>query len=341
MSPLLVNPESLTKPLDETSPSGVDLAYDARFIELEQAAAGKPDSQYGDRHYPAEPPNWPLVHELGLELAARTLDLRVAVCLVRSSARLHGLAGFAAALALVHGLLVRYWDSVHPQLDAADGNDPTMRLNVLATLAAPNAVLADLRAATLAPVRASLTLRDIELAFGRAEPGPEEAVPTEAGLTSALKALLAAHTEIPAQAAAARSAAQGITAELERRVGAANAPDLAALDQLLALLAGAVQRAQGGPAADERLAVNAALHRPEGSAHTAASDGAIRSRSDANRALERVCEWIEHNEPSNPAPLLIRRAQRLMDKSFLDIVRDLAPDGLGQVERIAGTEAST
>jgi len=39
--------------------------------------------------------------------------------------------------------------------------------------------------------------------------------------------------------------------------------------------------------------------------------------------------------------LLIRRAQRLMDKNFLEIIRDLAPDGLGQVERIAGTEASS
>ena len=52
------------------------------------------------------------------------------------------------------------------------------------------------------------------------------------------------------------------------------------------------------------------------------------AHADAHRALERVCEWIERNEPSNPAPLLIRRAQRLMSKSFIDIIRDLAPETL-------------
>jgi type VI secretion system protein ImpA len=57
------------------------------------------------------------------------------------------------------------------------------------------------------------------------------------------------------------------------------------------------------------------------------------------RTLGSVCEWIERHEPSNPAPLLIRRAQRLMSKSFIDLVRDLAPDGLTQLERIAGVAA--
>ena len=64
--------------------------------------------------------------------------------------------------------------------------------------------------------------------------------------------------------------------------------------------------------------------------------GAIESREDAIRMLQRVSDWIERNEPSNPAPLLIQRAQRLMKKNFLEIIRDLMPDGLGQIEKLAG-----
>jgi type VI secretion system protein ImpA len=64
--------------------------------------------------------------------------------------------------------------------------------------------------------------------------------------------------------------------------------------------------------------------------------GQISSREDAIRQLERVCAWIERNEPSHPAPLLIRRAQRLMRKSFFEIIRDLVPDGIETIERIAG-----
>ena len=55
------------------------------------------------------------------------------------------------------------------------------------------------------------------------------------------------------------------------------------------------------------------------------------------RALQRVCDWIERHEPSNPAPLLIRRAQRLMSKSFLEIMRDLNPEGVHEIEKLAGT----
>ncbi len=65
-------------------------------------------------------------------------------------------------------------------------------------------------------------------------------------------------------------------------------------------------------------------------------DGEIRTREDAVRMLDRVCSYLERQEPSNPAPLFIRRAQRLMTKSFLEIVKDLMPDSLSNLEKLAG-----
>jgi type VI secretion system protein ImpA len=70
------------------------------------------------------------------------------------------------------------------------------------------------------------------------------------------------------------------------------------------------------------------------------ASGPIRSRDDASRALDAVCAYLERSEPSNPAPLLIRRAQRLMTMGFLDIMRELAPDALPAVEHIAGSPPS-
>ena len=46
-------------------------------------------------------------------------------------------------------LLDRFWDGVHPQLDADDDNDPTMRLNALAALNDEGAVVRDLYDVTL------------------------------------------------------------------------------------------------------------------------------------------------------------------------------------------------
>ena len=67
-----------------------------------------------------------------------------------------------------------------------------------------------------------------------------------------------------------------------------------------------------------------------------ASLGAVTRREDAVRLLDLVIEYYERNEPSSPLPLLIARARRLADKGFLDLIRDLAPDGFGQAERVFG-----
>jgi type VI secretion system protein ImpA len=62
----------------------------------------------------------------------------------------------------------------------------------------------------------------------------------------------------------------------------------------------------------------------------------VNSRADAMRLLDLVCQYYERCEPSSPLPLLIERARRLADKNFLDVLRDLAPDGLNQAKSIAG-----
>jgi len=69
------------------------------------------------------------------------------------------------------------------------------------------------------------------------------------------------------------------------------------------------------------------------------SSGDIRSREDAVRMLQRVVEFIERTEPANPAPLFIRRAQRLMVKSFVEIIQELVPESLSQIQKMAGLES--
>ncbi|PQV48773.1 type VI secretion system protein TssA [Paraburkholderia sp. BL21I4N1] len=63
---------------------------------------------------------------------------------------------------------------------------------------------------------------------------------------------------------------------------------------------------------------------------------ALRSRHDALLALESVCRYLERTELSHPAPLLLRRAQRLMHMNFREIVRDMAPAALPQLDALAG-----
>ena len=61
------------------------------------------------------------------------------------------------------------------------------------------------------------------------------------------------------------------------------------------------------------------------------------SRDDALHALELAAAYFRQHEPSSPLPLLIDRAKRLAPLPFMEILRDLAPDGLLQAQTIAGT----
>ncbi|WP_423600270.1 type VI secretion system protein TssA [Roseateles sp. MS654] len=332
--------DALLAPLQDDAPCGADLEYDPAFLALEAAGAGKPEQQYGDTVIPAEEPDWPAVHEQALALAQRTRDLRVAVWLVRAGARLQGFDAALQGLGLIRGLLERQWAHVHPQLDASDNNDPTMRLNALQPLVSGTAAIADLRAASLTGQRGGPRVRDVELALGNADPMADESVPSPEGLMAGLAAQAANDAALAARLHEALPTVQGIVEAIESHLGAGQGPDFAPLLRLFKPLAAAAGQLQGQgaaeavPAGDGAAAVPAAGVAVIGAV---AVPGAIASRDDAIRALQRACEWIERHEPSNPAPLLIRRAQRLMSKNFMEIMRDLVPEGVHEIEKLAGT----
>jgi type VI secretion system protein ImpA len=48
--------------------------------------------------------------------------------------------------------------------------------------------------------------------------------------------------------------------------------------------------------------------------------------------------FYRHNEPSSPVPLILQRAQRLVDKDFISIMSDLTPEALQQLQIITGAK---
>ncbi|MEY2686920.1 MAG: hypothetical protein RL375_1118 [Pseudomonadota bacterium] len=339
----LIDVDSLIAALGAESPCGDDLTYDAAFLAVEQAAAGKPEQQYGDTLIAAEGPDWRQVWPGALALAERTRDLRVAVWLLRSATALHGLPGSADGFELILGLLEQHWPGVYPLLDASENDDPIERVNALMPLVHPGVGLAELRAAGLTGGRGSITLRQVELGLMRADPRGNETVPPEAEVSQGLIARERAEPGVAEPLRRCLAAVTGIERLLDDKVGASANLDLSPLRQMLARALKAVDQALAGVVA---AASAAGAEGDAGASQAAAGGGAaavvvsvpgqINTRADALAAIDRICDWYEHNEPSHPAPLLLRRAQRLMQMNFLDIVRDLAPDALHQVRGIAG-----
>jgi type VI secretion system protein ImpA len=300
------------------------------MLALQQAAASKPERQVGDAVMPAQEPEWREVVTRSEALLGRTKHLGVAALLARAYCKQGGYLGAVNGLALVRGLVERYWDGLHPLLDPDDGS-AMMRLNTLASFTVGEDGARDLlREMAFAPLDASLgkaglRVRDLTLAFGAAKAEGGEATPTEQGVSAALGVLLAQRADLAQALRDGHAHAQAIKSVLDGRAPS-EAPDLNALVKLTQAVANAANRVQGGGAA-------------AGDAAAAGSTAAAGTR--AVGAMDQVCEWFAQNEPSHPAPYVIQRAKRLVKMNFLEIIRDLAPEGMRQVEEVVGKEVSS
>src|SRR5580698_2648927 len=103
--------------------------------EIDRLTQGVPERQIGTTIVPAQEPDWRRLRQLCVDYLARSKDLRVAVSLTVALLKLEGLPGFRDGLAILRGLLERYWDGLHPQLSAEDQLDPAERVNILSQLA--------------------------------------------------------------------------------------------------------------------------------------------------------------------------------------------------------------
>ena len=326
----------------EGSPCGPNLEYDPAFLELEQASLGKSEVQYGNTITPAVPPEWKVVKKLALELLARSRDLRVAMPLARALLALHGTAGFADGIGLVERMLDERWDSVHPQLDPDDDNDPMLRINSLATLADAATIVRELKETAFLhmPGLGPLSIRVLEMASG------ELPVP-EGQPAVALSSIAAAIADIEAErlqsaldaARRAHDSAANIEVLLVRHVGSAQALNLDLLTRTLKRMSDFLASQVPTEAAPQAQAVAEEVTGGDATPFKAASiSGEIGSRADVVKMLDKILAYYEKCEPSSPVPMLLERAKRLAPKSFFEIMEDLAPDSVSQLAVIRGPQ---
>jgi type VI secretion system protein ImpA len=325
-----VNFAELLEPIKGPFNCGKALDYDLDFLEFDLATRGKPDRQAGDQTVAGEAPDWPRVAELGLELAGRSKDVRIAIALARAWLATEGFAGLAAGLSLTAGYLDRFWEGLHPAPDADDDGDQTIRLNALANLGDPAGLLADIRRVPLVAARGigsfsfndwqaagygnSETLSEIEGAFGKTDP---------ASLDEASVAI-----------ASCLDALGSIDVSIRARVEPGEMIRLDPLREALTRVKSVIDDHRPWRAGTAETGASAEGDLPKRMA------GEITSRADVIGRLDHICQWYRSNEPSSPVPVMLERAKQMVSRDFLTLLMELAPDGTSQFRNIAGLRSA-
>ncbi len=341
----LKNLDSLLQPVTADTPCGADLEYDPAFLELERLSESKPEQQMGDTIVPAQEPDWKEVVGRATELLAKTRDLRVAAKIARGLLHMEGFPGLADGLKLMQGIVQSFWDGFYPKLDPEEGNDPTFRVNILMGLCDGPAFMDRIRTIPLVSARSfgRFSLRDLAVASGELPPPADGQPPSTATIDGAFTECPIPELRATADAiGSALASLKAIESFVGQQVGVASGPNFS---KLTALLGSAekiltAQLARREPAAVEGSGAAGDAADGPGGAGAPSMTGEIKSRDDVLRVLDKICGYYERAEPSSPIPILLKRSKRLVSASFFDIVRDIAPDGLSQVENLAGKDPS-
>jgi type VI secretion system protein ImpA len=345
----MIDVEALLQPIAPDLPCGDNLEYDSAYGEMERATVGKPEQQFGATVVPAEDPNWREVKSLAIELAKRTKDLRVAVPLARAGLASDGFSSFSEGLGLIRGYVERYWETVHPQLDPDDGNDPVLRVNTVETLCDPDATLNLVRQTPLVSSRllGRFNLRDVAVADGDVPPptGKDETPPDWSKINGAFSECTT--EEISANSEAVNAAIdhliaieKSFTDAVGSGVGVNLKPLVSDLRSAAKVYTEQLKKRGVSDPADESSAAEGADGTGGEIGASQRLTGQITSREDVLAALDKICDYYSQYEPSSPLPLLVQRCKRLVPASFLEIVRDILPDALPQAEAIRGNVES-
>jgi type VI secretion system protein ImpA len=353
--PYVVEIERLLVDISPEAPSGeADLSADPAFVDLGIEIQGTPEREFGGKIVQeAKEPNWKKIQGDAFNLLTRSRDLRAAMFLIRALVHTTGLPGLYTGLELLGGMVEGYWDSMYPQLNPADNNDPTERINILWDLSEAPEIMDPLKQAVLFSPEPTtrVCLRDIHIATGKITVKEDEgkaavSLPTIENIFKACEPGNLRTTQATIRQSIA--SLQRLETAVGDKVGSAGAPDHKNLRTVLEEMAAFFDshlpdQPPPNPAARHRQAAadDAAATGTKAPAIAEATQRnrsmeTITSRKDVIFILDQICSYYDQNEPASPVPLLLKRARQLVEKNFVEIVQDLAPEAVAQIKTLIG-----
>lgn len=347
--------EALLAPIPGPAPAGSSMRYDPLYLGIAQAREEDDASlPMGEWERPLKKADWKAVAGSCTQLLGkRSKDFQAAAWLCESWIHLHQIDGFIAAVDVLTGLVERFWDTAHPQIE--DGDDDArvatfiwMNENLPLTLKlhvpllhvpdrAPSAVsLADWDQALIADNQKS---EDKKTSPAGGNPLTREEMTASASGKNLL-ALITLQTRLGIAAAKWDALARLLDDKMRD-----NPPSVARVGEMLrrmeravvSLIDGRDPRVQvappeaGMPASETNPtyeehpvdAVTPPTHMPAAAPEGLPRSGAIASREDAYRMLEAVAAYLEKAEPHSPTPYLVKRAVTWGRMSLADLMQEV------------------
>lgn len=349
---MTIDLDQMLRPVEGDSPAGTNEEYSPIFMEMDELAIGVAPSQMGDSVIAGRDPDWKKLNSNCQELWKTTRDLRVAVYFSLSRFSMDGLGGLSQGLSLIEYLVKELWDSFYPELDADDDNDPTERLNILSTLSPvpgtfndPIMFINHFRAQKLTDGK-KYTLRDYMISTGDLEAKDEQ---VDAALLNAeMRTVpIAEMQERNALVKKIREQLQSISEAINTHTDGGTAlfaplqGELKILERFYAQYILPAGNETESTSTEKELSLSAEADSVSRNDSFNIVSTFPKNREEALLFLQKGAEFFQRSEPTSPVPFLVRRALRMADMNFLDLLGDIEPSALEKGREILGVKKQT
>lgn len=335
----MIEYEIYVDPINRENSVGFNIEYETEYLNLLDLVRDKPEQQYGDVIIEAKEKDWQKVFNISSDiLLEKSKDLNVMSYFALSSIYCYGVSGFYESLRIIYENLNLYWDDIYPALYDEDNNiDADYRINSLSLLNSNEGIIKALKSTTLVKNRLTnnyYTFKDVEkILENPAEshniyPGGVERLYIDFKMAATDEKseinLLVKSLDI----------IKNIVKIFDNKIGSSELR----LDKLEEFINKFVQLLKD-KSKNEVVINTESTKKLEkdvivGEFHW--NNIEIKSRNDIDLLLEKIYLYFEKNEPSHPAPLFIRRIQRLMTYNFYEIMKDISPDSMDKLINLVG-----
>jgi len=127
-------PDDLLIPIEGPNPSGANLRYDPLYDKIKEGRREEDQPPPGMTERDRKVADNPLVIKLTTDLLTKkTKDLQLAAWLTEALLKQKGFGGLKDGLALCHGLIDKFWETLYPELEDGDAQSRGAPLGFIGT----------------------------------------------------------------------------------------------------------------------------------------------------------------------------------------------------------------